>query len=99
MTIGTIGTSACIAMWNAPFLNGPSRGVAERVPSGAMTSEMPLLADLVDGGLQHALGLRGVAAIDEGDAGELEELAEARDVLGLLLGDAGEAAAQQLHQR
>ena len=41
MTIGTIGTSACIATWNAPFLNGPSAGVAERVPSGAMTREMP----------------------------------------------------------
>ena len=24
MTIGTIGTPACIAMWNGPFLNGPS---------------------------------------------------------------------------
>ncbi len=28
-------------MWKAPFLNGPSRGVAERVPSGATTSETP----------------------------------------------------------
>jgi hypothetical protein len=28
-------------MWNAPFLNGPSRGVAERVPSGAITSDVP----------------------------------------------------------
>ena len=86
-----------MAMWNAPFLNGPSRGVAERVPSGAMTSEMPLVADLVDRGLQRLLGLLGVAAVDERDARELEELPEARDVLGLLLGDAGEAAAQQLH--
>ena len=41
MTMGTIGTPACIATWNAPFLNGPSAGVAERVPSGAMTSEIP----------------------------------------------------------
>ena len=41
ITIGTIGTPACIATWKAPFLNGPSAGVAERVPSGAMTSEMP----------------------------------------------------------
>ena len=41
ITIGTIGTPACIATWKAPFLNGPSAGVAERVPSGAMTSEIP----------------------------------------------------------
>ena len=41
MTMGMIGTPACMATWKAPFLNGPSDGVAERVPSGAMTSEMP----------------------------------------------------------
>ena len=41
MTIGTIGTPACIATWKAPFLNGPSAGVGDRVPSGAITSEMP----------------------------------------------------------
>ena len=41
MTIGTIGTPASIATWKAPFLNGPSAGVGDRVPSGAITSEMP----------------------------------------------------------
>ena len=39
MTIGTIGAPLCIAMWNAPFLNGPTRGVGERVPSGEIASE------------------------------------------------------------
>src|SRR3712207_8293804 len=32
---------ACMATWKAPFLNGPRFGVAERVPSGAITSEVP----------------------------------------------------------
>ena len=39
ITIGTIGTPACIAMWNAPFLKCPTRGVGERVPSGEIASE------------------------------------------------------------
>ena len=38
---GTIGTPACIARWNGPFLNAPSLGVHERVPSGAMHSDSP----------------------------------------------------------
>ncbi len=42
-TTGTIGRFACIAMWNAPFLNG-SKPVCERVPSGAITIEMPSFA-------------------------------------------------------
>ncbi len=41
ITIGTIGTPACMATWKAPFLNGPRAGVADLVPSGAMTSEIP----------------------------------------------------------
>ena len=32
ITMGTIGTCACIAIWNGPFLKGNSRGVGERVP-------------------------------------------------------------------
>ena len=43
ITIGTIGTPACIAMWKAPFLKRPSRGVALRVPSGAIAIETPVL--------------------------------------------------------
>ena len=39
ITTGTIGTPLCIARWNAPFLNGPTRGVGDRVPSGEMASE------------------------------------------------------------
>ena len=31
-----------MAMWKAPFLKGSSFGVGERVPSGAITSEVPL---------------------------------------------------------
>lgn len=42
ITIGTTGTPACIAMWNGPFLNGSSRDVGERVPSGAIAIERPL---------------------------------------------------------
>ena len=42
ITIGTTGTPACMAMWKAPFLKGSSFGVGERVPSGAITSEVPL---------------------------------------------------------
>ena len=41
ITIGTIGTPACIARWNAPFLNGSSFGVRLRVPSGAMQIDLP----------------------------------------------------------
>ena len=41
MMIGTIGTPACMAMWKAPFLKGRRRGVAVRVPSGAIAKEMP----------------------------------------------------------
>ncbi len=41
MTIGTTGTPACIAMWKAPFLNSPSAGVTDRVPSGAISTEIP----------------------------------------------------------
>src|SRR5882672_624100 len=41
ITTGTIGTAACMAMWKAPFLNLPTRGVHERVPSGAITTLRP----------------------------------------------------------
>ena len=41
MTIGTIGTPACIARWKAPFLNGASFGVSVRVPSGEMQIDLP----------------------------------------------------------
>ena len=41
IAIGTIGTPACIAMWNAPFLNRARRGVGVRVPSGAIVSDTP----------------------------------------------------------
>ena len=39
ITTATIGTPPCIAMWNAPFLNRPTAGVAERVPSGEIAIE------------------------------------------------------------
>jgi len=39
-----------------------------------------------------------IASLYERDAGQLEELTETRHLLGLGLGDAGEAAAQQLHE-
>src|SRR5439155_171888 len=38
-----------IAMWKAPFLNGPRRGVGLRVPSGAITSEVPALSAAIAG--------------------------------------------------
>ena len=41
ITIGTTGTPACMAMWNGPFLKGSSRGVGERVPSGAIAIDLP----------------------------------------------------------
>ncbi|MEA2294466.1 MAG: hypothetical protein QOE86_2105 [Solirubrobacteraceae bacterium] len=41
MTTGTTGTPACMARWKAPFLNGPTIGVGERVPSGAIAIEVP----------------------------------------------------------
>ena len=41
-TTPTSGTPACMAMWNAPFLKGRSRGVGVRVPSGAIVTEVPL---------------------------------------------------------
>ena len=41
MTMGTIGTPACLARWNAPSLNRPSFPSGLRVPSGAMTTERP----------------------------------------------------------
>ena len=44
MTIGTIGTPAAIAMRKGPFLNGPTSFVSRRVPSGAITIEIPFLA-------------------------------------------------------
>ncbi len=56
-------------------------------------------SELVDGGRHRLLRLLPVGAVDEGDPGDAEELAEARDVGGLLLGHPGEAAAQELgHQ-
>ncbi len=44
MTTGTIGIRADIAMRNGPFLKGPTSVVSSRVPSGAMTTEIPLRA-------------------------------------------------------
>ncbi len=41
MTIGTMGTPACIARWKPPFLKGPTVGVTDRVPSGAITTDVP----------------------------------------------------------
>ena len=58
----------------------------------------PLVAQLRNGRLQRSPRLPGVAALDERDAGQLEELAEAGHVLGLRLGHTGEPTAQQLHQ-
>ena len=43
MTTGTTGTPACIARWNGPFLKDASLGVMERVPSGAMATDLPWL--------------------------------------------------------
>ena len=87
MTIGTIGTPACIATWKAPFLNGPSVGVADRVPSGAMTSEMPSRSRCTAGS-SAARALRRVAAVDERDVGQPEDQPEAGRVRQLLLGHA-----------
>ncbi len=43
--MGTIGMPAAIAMRKAPFLNGNSSRPWARVPSGAMTMEMPSRAN------------------------------------------------------
>ena len=40
-TRGTTGTPASMAIRNAPFLKRPTVGVTDRVPSGAMMTEMP----------------------------------------------------------
>ena len=40
-TTGTTGTPAFAARWKAPLRNGPSTGVAERVPSGKIISDVP----------------------------------------------------------
>ncbi len=97
MTMGMIGTPACIATWNAPFLNGPSDGVAERVPSGAMTSEMPSRSFCTAGSSALRASV-AFFAVDEGDVGQPEGQPEAGRVRQLLLGHAGEAAAQHLGQ-
>ncbi len=50
----------------------------------------------LDRRLEGRPGLRGVAAVDEGDVGEAEHQPEPRNVRRLLLRHAGEPAAQQL---
>ena len=37
--MGTIGTPACMAIWNGPFLNGPRLSPTLRVPSGAIATD------------------------------------------------------------
>ena len=76
ITIGTIGTPACIAMWKAPFLNGPRRGVAERVPSGAIASESPRASLLDDRAPAPRCACSVFAAVDEGHARRAGELPE-----------------------
>ena len=65
ITIGTIGTPACMAMWKAPFLKRPSRGVGLRVPSGAMAIETPSRSFSTTGA-SASLRLLRVAAVDVG---------------------------------
>ena len=77
-TIGTIGTPACIAMWNGALLERaqPRRRRARAL--GRDRERVALLADLARPRARAPrCALRGVAAVDERDAGELEHLPEA----------------------
>ena len=64
MTIGTIGTPAAMAIRKGPFLNGRISPVADRVPSGEITSAQAA-GDRVLHRLQGLDGAGRVGAIDE----------------------------------
>ena len=97
MTIGTTGTPACMAMKKGPFLNGSSRLVGDRVPSGAIAMDRPDLSASTTGS-SCSCAFAEFAAVDVGHVGQVADRAEHGVVLQLLLGDPGEVRAQQRTQ-
>ena len=61
ITMGTMGTPACIARWNAPFLKGAIFGDTVRVPSGASTTERPSLRMASTSGAMASMALPALA--------------------------------------
>ena len=96
MTIGTSGTPACMATWNAPFLNGPQ---PRRRRAGALgrDGERDPVAQLVDGRLRAPRGpARSCARSMKATSASAPIGAKRGVARRLLLRHAGEVAAQEL---
>ena len=94
MVMGTTGTPASNARWKGPFLNGSSFPSGERVPSGNTSIGSPDCSTRTAS--LHTLE-RGpaVGAIDGNKAGSAHGSAKKRNLKEFLLGDDGNAPAEQ----
>ena len=97
MTIGTIGTPACIATWKAPFLNGRERR-GRRPGALRRDHQRDAVAQLLHRGPEAPCRLTWCCAVDERHVGEPEHQPEPGAVGQLLLRHPGEPAVQQLGQ-